>query len=173
MTEAHPPIPMRWDGEAMVPLPRLAAEADRAFVIGQVYRMVEHLDRSMASHGHYFAELNEAWANLPDDLAALYPSAEHLRKAALIRTGHADSRQFVASSKAEALRLAAFMRPVDEYAIVSVAGATVTVWTARSQSMRAMGKRAFETSKADVLGYVAGLIGTTRPALAENARQSA
>jgi hypothetical protein len=166
-----PPMPFRWDGEALRPLrPR---EADRFYVVGEVYRMIEHQDRSQASHAHYFAAINEAWSNLPDHLAEQLPTPEHLRKFALIKAGYADQRQLVASSKAEALRLAAFVRPCDPYAVVTVRDAVVTIYTAQSQSHRAMGKKVFQESKDKVLGVVAQMIGTTPQALAQNAGQAA
>jgi hypothetical protein len=63
------------------------------------------------------------------------------------------------------VRLAAFIRPTDEYAIVDVKESVVTVWTAQSQSMKAMGKEAFGKSKVAVLEFAAGMIGTTPEAL--------
>lgn len=166
MSAAAPPIPFRWTGDSFEPLPRFARDCDRFFVVGQVYRMVEEQDRSDASHRHYFAMINEAWQSLPEPAAERFPTPEHLRKFALIKAGFADSRTFTASSRAEAVRLAAFMRPVDEFAIVTTDGATVTMWTARSQSMKAMGRKEFQASKDAVLRVLAELIGTTPNALA-------
>ncbi len=153
------PLPFRWTGEAFEPLPRARRACDEAFVIGEVYTLAEEKARSSNSHRHYFAMVNEAWATLPEHMAAQFPTAEHLRKFALIRTGFADSRQIVAASKAEALRLAAFIRPLDEYGLVTVEGAVVTHWTAQSQSTRAMGGNLFQESKSAVLDYIAGLSG--------------
>lgn len=87
---------------------------------------------------------------------------EHLRKYALIRTGHRDERTIVCASKAEARRVAAFVKPLDEFALVLVNEASVSVYTAKSQSLRAMGKTAFQQSKDDVLGFLAQI---TNPAL--------
>lgn len=167
------PIPFRWEGDAFRPLPTWGKRCDEMFVIGQVYQLVEHEDRSIRSHNHYFAAVAEAWANLPENLTEKFPTAEHLRKFALIKAGYADSRTMVASSKAEALRLAAFVRPMDDYAVVTVSEAVVTVWAARSQSMKAMGKKDFQASKDAVLGIVAEMIGTTPTALTSNAGKAA
>jgi hypothetical protein len=153
------PLPFRWNGEAFEPLPRARRACDEAFVIGEVYTLAEEKARSSVSHRHYFAMVHEAWATLPEHMAAQFPTAEHLRKFALIKTGFADSRQIVAASKAEALRLAAFIRPLDEYGLVTVEGAVVTHWTAQSQSTRAMGGKLFQESKSAVLDYIAGLSG--------------
>src|SRR6185437_11405948 len=147
----------------MIPLNPRAA--DRQYVVGEVYNLDHREDRSSASHAHYFAAVNEAWENLPDHLAERLATAEHLRKYALIATGYRDERSIVCSSKAEAQRLAAFIRPMDDFAVVSVSERLVVVLTAKSQSYRAMGKATFQKSKDDVLGYVANLIGTTTEAL--------
>lgn len=167
------PIPMLWEGDVFRPLPGYARACDRAFVVGAVYRLAEHEERSQASHNHFFAAVAEAHANLPEHLAERLPTPEHLRKFALIKAGYADSRTLVASSKAEAQRLAAFVRPMDSFAVVVASEATVTVWTAKSQSVRAMGKKEFQESKDAVLDIIAGLIGTTPAALAANAGQAA
>lgn len=151
------PLAFRWDGEAMRPLNPHAA--DRQYVVEEVYRLEPREDRSAASHAHFFASLADAHANLPDDLAQRWPTSDHLRRYALIRTGWRDERTIIASSKAEARRIAAFVKPMDEFAAVSVHDAAVIVWTAKSQSMRAMGKEAFQKSKDDVLSFVADMIG--------------
>lgn len=161
------PLWFRWSGSVMAPLnPRAAA---RQYVAGENYYLDHREDRSTASHRHYFAALNAAWQTLPDDLADRFPTVEHMRKAALIRAGYRDERSIVASSRAEAQRIAAFIRPMDEYAVVSVAGASVIVLTAKSQSMRSMGKADFEDSKRKVLEIVAEMIGTSTRALTEEA----
>lgn len=166
-------IPFRWEGDSFVPATGFARRCDELFVVGQVYRLAEQEDRSAASHRHYFACINTAWENLPEAAAGQFPSPEHLRKFALIKAGYADSRTLVASSKAEAVRLAAFVRPLDTFAVVAVSEATVTVWTARSQSAKAMGKRDFQESKDRVLDIIAGLIGTDPATLSAQAGQAA
>lgn len=154
-----PPMAFTWDGEAMRPRhPRLA---DRHFVVGETYRLVEHHERSSASHAHYFAVIAEAHSSLPEHMAQRMPTPEHLRRHALIKAGYCDSHTMVASSKAEALRIAAFIRPVDEFAVVVVEGCVVTRYTAKSQSYRAMGKQAFEDSKRAVLDVIADMLGVT------------
>lgn len=167
------PLPFRWDGEAFAPLPRFVKAADREFVVGEVYRLAPIEDRSMLSHRHYFAAIREAWQNLPETEGERFPTPEHLRKHALIRTGYRDEKTFVAASKADALRLAAFVRPMDEYAVVTVSEAVVRVWTAQSQSVRAMGKKAFQTSKDDVLAFLEGMVGVGPGELMQQAGKAA
>lgn len=156
------PILFSWDGEVMRPVGHVwAKRADKEFVIGEAYTLDQHFERSTASHRQYFAAVNEAWKNLPEALAADFPSMEHLRHYALIKAGFCDSNTLVCSSKAEAIRVAAFIRPNDEYSIVTVSGLTVTRFVAKSQSYRAMPGGEFERSKEAVLGIVSAMIGTT------------
>lgn len=161
------PLIFTWTGEAMQPLPRYHNLVNREFVVGETYRMEVIEERSAKSHNHYFACIAEAWKNLPDDAAERFSAPEALRKFALIKTGYHDSRSIVAASKAEAQRIAAFVRPSDEFAVVVVNEATVTVYTAKSQSLKAMGKQDFAASKNAVLDYCATLIGVQQRALAE------
>ena len=173
MTYALTPILCQWTGETFTPQKRFARVCDRAFVIGEEYPLIVHENVSAASRGHFFACLTEAWRNLPEDRAEEFSTVEMLRKKALIRCGFADERSIVCASKAEAQRVGAFIRPMDEYAIVIVSECVVKVFTAKSQSLRAMGKQPFQASKTAVLDYVAGLCGVTTDDLKRNAGQSA
>jgi hypothetical protein len=167
MTDA--PIMFRWDGDAMVPASRFwAGRADRVFVVGADYKMVEHHDRSDASHNHFFAAIKNGFDNLPDELRDEYPTTEHLRKKALIKKGFRDERDHVCASKAEAARLAAFIKPLDDYAIVVVSECVVRVWTAKSQSRKAMGAADFQASKTAVLEFIDDLLGVQHGATARS-----
>lgn len=150
-----------WDGEHLSPVGKTwASRADKTLVVGERYYVDVQLERSQASHNFYFAAVHDAWSNLRDDAAMQFPTAEHLRKYALVKAGFRDERSIVAATRAEALRIAAFIKPMDDFAIVTVFGAVVVVHAAKSQSARAMGKDEFERSKTAVLDIVAGLIGT-------------
>lgn len=150
------------EGEFRAPTPYWAREADKQFVIGDHYRLAEHHDRSTPTHNHYFAEIGNAWENLPDDLLAEYPTPDHLRKKMLVKAGFADERSIICASKAEAHRVAAFVKPMDNYAVVIVREAVVRVYTAQSQSYKAMGKQAFAESKEKVLAELDKLLGVER-----------
>jgi len=54
---------------------------------------------------------------------------------------------------------------MDDYAVVVARDAVVVVWTAKSQSMKAMGKVEFQRSKDAVLTECARLIGVDTGAL--------
>jgi hypothetical protein len=164
------PITMTWDGEAMVPASQYwAARADRQFVVGETYRIVEHNDRSEASHNHYFASITNAWRTLPDDLLTEYPSPEHLRKKMLVKCGYAKERTIVCADKAEAGRMAALVEEMDEHAVIDAREAVVRVYTAQSQSMKAMGKQEFQASKEAVLSAIDDLLGVDAGATARAA----
>jgi len=167
MTDA--PITMRWEGEAMVPLSQFwAARADKAFVVGEIYRLVEHHDRSANSHRHYFACVHAAWQNLPDQMIEIYPTPEHLRKKALIRKGYRDEREYVCATKSAALDLVRTIRPLDDYAIIEARENVVRIWTAKSQSVPAMGAKPFQESKQAVLDFIDDLLGVERGATAKS-----
>ena len=165
------PQEFTWDGEAMVP--RRPHLADRQYVVGETYRLGVEEERSRATHNHYFAAIHDAWMNLPEDKSERFPTEEHLRKWALVRAGYRDERTIVCASKAEAQRMAAFMKPLDDYAVIVARENIVVCWTAKSQSVKAMGKKAFQESKQAVLDILAGMIGTTPAVLAQNAAQAA
>lgn len=165
MSEAPPILECVWTGAAFEPTRRHHNLAAANYGPGEIVRLTEHHDRSMKSHGHYFVMVGEAFDNLPEAYEGRWQSSEHLRKWALIKSGHCDERSIVCASKAEAQRLAAFIKPMDEYALVVPSEAVVTVYTAKSQSMKAMGKETFQKSKDDVLGVLAGLLEVAPAAL--------
>lgn len=172
---ATAPILLRYEGEGdfRVMSNYWAARADKDFVVGEVYKMAEHHDRSMNSHRHFFAVINDAWSNLSDDKLEQYPNAEVLRKKALIWKGYRDERSIVCTSAADAQRVASFIKPMDDFAVVIVREAVVLVWTAKSQSVKAMGAKDFQQSKSDVLDFVADLIGVSSDELAKQGGMAA
>lgn len=144
----------------------VARRCAEAYGAGETVTLAAVEDRSGPSHRQYFAAINEGWGSLPERFADRFPTADHLRKWCLIRTGYSDSHSIVCNSAAEARRVAAFIGPIDEFSVVTIQGATVTRFTAKSQSMRAMGKQEFEASKRAVLDYIAGMIGVEANELA-------
>lgn len=167
----HRPELFTWDGEAMVP--RHPRRADQLFVVGETYPLIIHEDRSVATHNHEFAWLREAWLNLPEALADLYPSPEHLRKRALIEAGYYNETIVDAGNNAAALRVAAVFRAREEFSLVIVRGPAVVIRTAKSQSRRAMNKREFQESKTAIMEVIAGMIGTPPATLSREAGRAA
>jgi hypothetical protein len=159
---AGDPLWYRWNGAAMLPMqPELAAQQ---FHIDGRYLLEAHHERSYQRHKAFFAAVHEAWTNLA---AAEFPTPEHLRKFALIRTGWRDERVMVCASPEAAERLATFCRPFDSYAVMLADGPILRVWTAQSQSYRGMGRDRFNKSMEDVLNYCAGLISVSTEQLRE------
>lgn len=170
-----PPIPAVWDGEVFRPIRHMQRICDRHFVVGEEYRLVEHVERSHANHNHFFARLHDLWQSLPDKLAVQFPTQETLRKHALIMTGHRRERKFVASSVAEARKLAAFLapQPGDEgYAIISLSENVVIEWKPASQARNAMPSKVFTESKQAVLAWIEDLIGVAPEASPPPSRSS-
>jgi len=168
------PIIYEWTGETFKPLPHYAKRCDAELVVGERYRLEAVAERSRVSHNHQFAAIDEAWHQLPEHLLAAYPSPEHLRKHALIRAGYCLMQHHACATRAEALRTAELVRAREPYSIVESRGNVVTIYTARSQSRRAMpSRKEFEDSKQKALAWVANLIGVTLQELRDNAGRAA
>lgn len=165
MSDSAPPVLLQYEGEGEFKAagPYWAKQADRHYVIGERYNIVQHHDRTTASHNHEFAWLKEAWQSLPEGIADSYPTPEHLRKRALIEAGYFDEQVIDAGTNAAALRVAAGVRsfPGEEFSLIIVRGPAVVVRRARSQSRRAMNRMEFQDSKSKVMEVVAALIGVT------------
>ena len=170
---APPIIVCTWDGEKFVPQRRFAKLCDKHFVVGEQYALAEHHERSAESQGHYFAALKEAWKNLREEDATRFPSAEHLRKWALVKAGYFDVRDIACISKGEAARAAAHIRALDGYAVITISEGVVRVYTAKSQSKAAMGHQQFQESKQAVLDIVSGMVGVSSGDLRREAGRSA
>ena len=158
-------IRARIHGGAIVPIGRHAEKLTE----GEIVFVTIDRDRSDASHRHEFAWLRQAWENLPESLSGepFAASPEHLRKYALIQCGYRDVREVVLGDDDEARRVLAFVRPmVDRYAIIAASGPVIRIYTARSQSRKAMGAKGFQESKTRIMDYIAGLLGVTAEDLA-------
>jgi len=165
------PASFQWKDGIMVPLnPRLA---HRQYVEGETYRLEPREDRSQASHNFYFASIQEVWENLPEHFAERFGTPDHLRRWALIKAGYCDTRSIVCASKAEAQRVAGFIRPLDDFAVVVASECVVTIYTAKSQSIRAQGKKDFQRSKDRVLDIVSAMIGVGADDLKKNVGRAA
>lgn len=179
------PIAFRWvevalpDGAgelvmAMVPTDRYHNVAARQFgEPGSEHVLEPTSERSVASHNQYFAALHDAWANLPERLAARFPTAEHLRKRLLVEAGFCDQREVACSDGDRAKATALFMRELDSYAVISVVDNVVVVRRAKSQSVRGMGKLEFEASKKAVLDLAEEFTGVPRGQAMREAGRSA
>lgn len=162
------PIIFTWtDDEVMKPLPRFMALAIREFVVGEIYRLVVHEERTTATHNHEFAWLKTAWENLPEAIADQFPSPEHLRKRGLIEAGFYTEEIVDAGSNAAALRVASMVRKRSEFSLVTVRGGYVSIKDAKSQSRRAMDKKEFQASKTALMEVVAAKLGVDPEALSK------
>lgn len=174
MTDIVPPIPHRWTGDGFVPAsPHWQRIADRHYAIGEVRNLVPEEQRSHKSHAHQFAEIGDAWRTLPEHLTERFPTAEALRKHALIKAGFATVTEHVCGSQAEAQRLATVIASLDPYSVTEVRRNVVRHLRAMSQSLRAMGRQDFQRSKQACLEIVAEMIGVPAGTLSANVGRAA
>lgn len=161
---------------AMVPQQRYHNVCQRQFAVGEAYPLQVVEERSMASHKAYFAAINEGYKNLPEKIAARFPSAEHLRKWLLIETGWHEEKEFECASEKHAKSLKTFIRTEDEYVRISSPKSyptMVIIRKARSQSMASMGKALFEQSKKDVLDLLESMVDVPKGTLMREAGNAA
>lgn len=170
---APPPIFCQYDGDSFVPLARSQRVCDKEYCIGEVYQLAPVEDRSTSTHNHEFAWLKDAWLNLPEQYAELYPSPEHLRKRALIQAGYYDEEIVDAGTNAAALRVASAFRHREEFSLVIVRGPLVVIRSAKSQSRRAMKKKEFQDSKSAIMDVISEMIGVERKTLEQEAGRAA
>jgi hypothetical protein len=154
-----------WTGDGFVPARGYAARAARDFKPGEAYTLEVREDRSPHMHRHYFAAIAEAFANLDERVTNRLKTPEHLRKWALIETGHYDETITDCGSHEVALRMAAFTRRKDDYSEIIVRGNLLCERTAKSQSVRVMNKEDFKQSSRDVLDLLSDMINVNRTAL--------
>lgn len=124
--------------------------------------VLDDAPRSIASHHGYFAELQKLYDTMPYAVTERLPDFEMFRKFCLIRTGWRDEVSYPCATRAEAERWAARLRQFGDFAIVTISRTIVIRWTAKSQSMRAMGKAAFQKSRDDVEAYARSLLGISQ-----------
>ena len=167
-------IACTWTGKGFLPTPRFQTAAAENFAERAVYWLNVEAQRTDKTHKHEFAWIKEAWRQLPDELAESYPTAEHLRKRALIQGGYFDEQAIDAGSNAAALRVAQGIRafPGETFSMVFVRGPFCIVRRAQSQSHRAMGAQAFNESKRKILEIISEMIGV-EPATLERQREAA
>lgn len=159
-------LPMKYEGGNIF---RCLHPSRIKVAVGDVHgwQMAEH--RSKSSHDHFFAVINEAWKNIPEDMADDFPSPEHLRKWALIKAGFCSETRIVCANNGEAMTLATKAKAMDKYSVVSIDGKAVTIWTADSQRRDAMGRQAFQEAKERVLHIISNLLGIDATTLKEAA----
>ncbi len=160
-----------WRDGVFVPEDRIAKYCDENFGEGEIITFERHEERSMASHNHYHASVQTAFDNLPEG-DHRFPTPNALRKWALIKNGYCTENSVVCDSPKQAQTIAAFMGN-SEGVIIVVRENVVKRYTAKSQSVAAMGKDEFQQSKTLVLDTIAELIAVKRKRLEDNAGKAA
>lgn len=163
----------QWTGEAFAVMPRFAKLADEQFVVGEIYAVHAQEQRSAKSHAHLFAVVKDAWANLRPPLSERFRSPEALRKWCLIRAGYYRERTITLPTTENAQAVAAFAQGLDEFAVIDVVANVVTIYTAQSQSVQAMGPDEFRRSKTAVFSILDEMLGTDRGIVERHAARAA
>jgi len=174
MAVSWPPMFFRWReakrGEiGMFPVqPSVAASW---FADGELYRLEAIEERSGKQHRRYFATIRESWGTINELDAGRFPTPEHLRAYALVKTGWYEEKAIPLPTRVEAMKVAAWTRNFDSFAVILVSpvdpedpeGPTaVKVHTAKSQSIRNMKNEDFKKSSEQVLHFIDDLLGVAR-----------
>lgn len=159
MADLPPPLLVDFDGAVF--RPRVIGRVLKYFEPGGVYRINFEDNRSAESHNATMAGIARAWNNLPPEQAKRFPTAKHFRKWLLIQNGFCDTRDTVCDTEDDARRFAVLARDLDSYAVIVVRGNVVTIYTAQSMALKAMGKDTFETAKQLILQQAAEMVGMT------------
>lgn len=159
-------LPLKYEGDGVF---RCLRPTQITCVVGDVkaWQAVEH--RSSETHRHFFAVVNEAWKNLPEELADDFPNPETLRKWALIKAGFCSETRIVCANNSEAMTLAAKAKAMDKFSLIAIDGKAVTIWTADSQRRDAMGRQQFQEAKERAIDIISTLLGTDAATLKEAA----
>lgn len=194
----HAPIVFEWravdvidpkSGEvskalAMLPIERFAVLAKREFEIGQMYRFGDVVIggdvRSTQHHKRYFAALRDAFSNLPETVAARWPTVEHFRAWLLVETHWCNEKEIDCADEKNARRLALHCRTESPFARIQIATDPVTglktkvvIKVPMSQDYGSMDKETFKKSSDDVLDLAAHFVQVPRNTLLKEAGRSA
>lgn len=156
---------------AMIPMNRQMNVCLSQYDIDQVYQLdvvAAKGERSDAAHKRYMASITEAWNNLPEEMSKEYPTPDHLRKRALIKCGFYHENIITFDSMRDAARHAAYVKPMDPFAVVVVKETVVRHYRAKSQKYLRSGgmdKEEFNASSEAVLALLAPYIGITKSEL--------
>lgn len=155
--------------KVMIPHQRFRKMCAAQFADGEDYPLAPVENRSMASHNHFFASIEDAFDNLPEAWAQEFPTSEHMRKWVLIEVGffHIEEHDF--DTEKDAKTFASAVRRRDEYARIKRIGSSILIKTAKSQDHRSMKKEEFQASKVAVLEYLSEVIGVKRQEIENSA----
>jgi hypothetical protein len=166
----------QWNGTAMVPTERFTTLAKNQFVEGAFYVLQPHDEVSHRERGFYHASVKAAWDNLDADAVARYPTADDLRKWALIKSGWRVENFTVCGTAKDALKLSAFVKDhLQRQSVVAVSGNVVSTYVARTQKvgnpeLGYMTTEEWKQSNQDVLDILSQDIGVTRKVLEKEGR---
>lgn len=153
-------LPLTYMGNGQFQTPKgFVKRADAELAEGETMKWEIAQERSGASHRHYFALIEEAWANLPEGMAEDFPNPDSLRKWALIKAGFCTVVKIVCEDQNEANTAKhSMLNGTEGYKICTVSNNVLTIYTAMSQRKKAMGAEAFQKSKDATLQIISELL---------------
>ena len=161
-----------WDGDAMRPARRFVAKARETFKLDERYVLEAVEEEQSARDMAYHAYIREAWAQLPEQLSAQFPSPTDFRRHLLIACGFATTRRLQFASVQAAQEAIGVLGSLA--AEIEVRGAVVTVKTPMSQKLRGgMPKAERLRSYQETQDLAAALIGARPDQVEQNAREAA
>lgn len=165
------PIVYVWDASvgAMLPEPRFAARCAGQFVDGESYVLEEPDFGAGAKRRWFFAELRQAWKNLPEAISSRYPTERHFRCWLMVHTGHCTQSDFALDSAKDAKELAAQIRKRSPYSVIRVEGASVRCWDALE--IKGMREDVWRPMSRDVTDMARSMIDVTRDEMRRAARE--
>lgn len=157
----RPKVLLRWTGSAYEPATAfwqrvISEQTPIGAVEWQEFSPDDEV--SDAERAAFFAQVGEAWKNLPDDLAARYPSPDHIRKRALVTTGHCDITDHVCESEHEIGMIQRFAAR-NEYAVLVRKDMVIRELVPKSMKKGGMTKKEFREAAEDVRRVLSELLG--------------
>lgn len=155
-----------WTGAHMQPADYAVRRAAAQYQKDQTYKLVADERVTEPERGFYFRCVRAAWRTIHED-GDRFPTAEHLRKAALIKCNHYKVRYITCENAKQAERVSANVTDKDEYSVVDLKGNVVAVYTAISQSNKPGGLTIDEwrRTRDDVMDSLAQMLGVSREVL--------
>lgn len=170
------PVVVVWTEDGVfVPLPRFKKLCDMQFAVHEEIAIIRFEERSMSQHRGYFASVRDAFVNLPEEYDGRWTDEDHFRHWALCEVGVCTISERVYTTQKDARQAAREIQESDPFAQIAFThdGCGMIVRRAKSQSVPAMGKHAFEDSCRRVIELVAPMSRTTPTELRKNAGRSA
>ena len=162
-----------WSGTAMIPKPAAMPFCVNHFERGEEYRLMVQEDRSVAFHKFFFAVLDTAFANLPEDLVARFPTKYKLRLWCLAYAGFSHDQTLTYRNEYEARLIYDYAVQREDDSHIQINGNEVQIFTPYSMSYASMHKEEFREAAEAIFDILSKMIGVDVTTLKKNADKAA